>query len=65
MHPGNCKCAQFMYGYDRPIVVHLSGCTDSKEVREYRKLPWYRRIFKHNPSSLYDYDKCSTSTLRF
>ena len=31
------------------ICLHLSGCPESHESKEYDKLPWYKKLTTRNP----------------
>lgn len=46
-----CRCKKIL-GRDK-IWVHLSGCPDSIYTKDYNKLPWYKKIFARDPTSLY------------
>ena len=50
-----CLCREILGREDKILYVHLSGCPDSVDVKEYEKLSWYRKLFKYNPSKLYNY----------
>lgn len=52
---GRCVCAICMYGYNRDIVFHLSGCPVDciQDYIDYDKLPWYKKLFTENPRDLY------------
>lgn len=47
-----CQCRYFLR---EPIYVHLYGCPvgSEREIAEYKRLPWYKRIFQTNPENLY------------
>ena len=49
-----CRCREIVgYFGNRPLLIHLLGCTDSEEAREYDVLPWYRKMFAWNPHRWY------------
>lgn len=38
---------------DRKIHIHLSGCPEDSDYQEYKKLPWYKKLFTRNPYNTY------------
>lgn len=37
----------------KPLLFHLSGCPESSYAKEYKAMPWYKRMFYVNPDDLY------------
>ena len=56
-----CLCARIMQNefdpfHEKPlskIYIHLMGCPESLEVKEYNALKWWQKIFKYNPLNYY------------
>lgn len=46
-----CYCNKIL-NRDR-LVIHLMGCPEHYEYKEYVALKWYKRIFRLNPYKLY------------
>ena len=45
-----CQC-KLILGID-PVFVHLFGCPETNEYKEYHALPWYKKLFKQDPHDL-------------
>lgn len=49
-----CQCSKILYGDDtHNIYVHLTGCPEGYEYKEYQELPWWKKIFTQNPHDSY------------
>lgn len=35
------------------LYIHLSGCPETEDVKEYNDMPWYKKIFYFNPKRKY------------
>jgi len=46
-----CQCKHLLFG--EQIYVHLSGCPETTEYKEYQQLRWYKKLFKRNPYNEY------------
>lgn len=46
-----CLCKEILKS-DR-IYLHLTGCPDSFEYKEYQKLKWWKKIFSFDPYFIY------------
>ena len=52
-----CLCKEILYadfGSSRNIYIHLSGCPETVDVKEYDKLKWYKKLFRYNPNKMYN-----------
>jgi len=48
-----CSCRKILgYDKDRTIYVHLMGCDESEEVKEYDNLHWFEKLFTRDPRGL-------------
>lgn len=47
-----CQCHHFIRP---PIYVHLHGCPvgSAKQIAEYDRLPWYKKLLTRSPKELY------------
>ena len=52
-----CRCKEIL-GREK-LILHLHGCPESVEYKEYQKLSWYKKIFRINPYHFYEDHLCS------
>lgn len=45
-----CYCHYILRRDERKsLVIHLMGCPESYDMKEYLALPWYKKMFRRNP----------------
>ena len=45
-----CRCNEMMWrNEDLPVYVHLLGCPEDFQTKEYDSLKWWQKLFKTNP----------------
>ena len=45
-----CRCNEMMWrNEDVPVYVHLLGCPEDFQTKEYDSLKWWQKLFKTNP----------------
>lgn len=48
---GKCICNHEL-AREGVIWLHLSWCEKSSDVKKYKKLTWYKKIFTNNPQNI-------------
>ncbi len=61
-----CRCKEIMTNHNSgripTIWLHLSGCPETDWAKEYKLLPWHKKIFLQNPKVIYAIHKQQTGT---
>lgn len=61
-----CQCKEIMTNHNGgrvpQLYIHLSGCPEGYEAKEYNQLSWWKKLFVHNPRKTYDIHKRQTGT---